>query len=244
MNTLLEEAKKTLEQAHIDERVLEEEERQRIIAVCEDHASANTSGRVSQYNVCAVHPYYLELEMSDGLARLMDVKKNTRPREVLEEVLRNVDRYRYTTVLFDSHPHYTLKSHELVDEGLIDKVIFTFHEYGIPIHKGDMGGFRDSRSNYVGGAIADQCLAIAMRQIRRYAPFFSVRPIKDAITYHQPTFLTKVIGHLHLPYLIAGGKWNTVNDIVFHVPSRIYTWIMGVQSKELLQAPNTFSITQ
>ena len=237
MSRTLTTLKDVIVEADKDRRVLTELESEEIISACEEHARENTINKIGKHNVCAIHPYYLELELSDDLAEAYGIKKDLRPLQALERLLRNLDRSEYTSVLFDSYPHYTKRSHKLVDEGVIDKVIFTRHNLGVPVDNGSMQDFRDSEVNYVGGAIAYQCLSVVVKEIRKYAQFFSTKPICDAISYHQPRFFMKVLGHLFLPHYLIRGDKEKVNDLVFHIPSPIYRLFRGVNSVELIQVP-------
>lgn len=213
---------------------LSDDEVREAISACEMHADENTPNKVGRDNICVVHPYYLALGWNDGLAEIYGRKVDFTPLKNLEKLLRNVDRSGHNTILFDSHYHYIRKSHELVDEGFIDKVIFTDEDFGVPVHKEELNVFSGSEVNYLAGAIAYQCLDAVKHQIRKYAPFFSIRPIRDAILYHEPKFFTKLIGHLFLIRFLVERDRQNVNDIVFHIPSKAYSLIRGVTTDYLL----------
>lgn len=153
---------------------------------------------------------------------MLKIKRNHVPQQNLERLLKNVDRSLYNTVLFENFRHYVLKSHELVDEGLIDRVIFTDK-----CSKENLKDFAGSKKNYICGSIAHQCIKAAKKYIREYAPFFSVIPIRDCISYYQPSFKHKIKAHLLLPFYWSTMSKEDINDISFHIPSKIYSLVRG-----------------
>jgi len=205
------------------------DEQNQVISACKKHAAENTPNKIGKCNVCVVHPYFLELEWDDFIAETLGIRRDAIPEKNLEKLLKNVNRSLFHTVLLENYRHYVLKSHELVDEGLMDKVIFTDGN-----RKEDFEDFTGSKENYIGGTVAHQCIKAAKKAIRGYAPLFSVRPLRDCISHHEPKFKYKVLAHLMLifnPLLIANKKY--MNDNGFHIPSRIYSQIRGVRSTGL-----------
>jgi len=135
------------------------------------HVRLNTSGIIREENLVVVHPYW-------------NAKQPPR-KEVLtiENLLRGLDHELYATVLFENYLGYLLRSHELVDEGLIDRVIFTYGDNGVPLNVSDARGFSISKNNYICGSKGYECVVGASHAIRCYAPVRSVRPVTDAIVY-------------------------------------------------------------
>jgi hypothetical protein len=192
-----------------------------LIESCHYHANLNTSGIIGEENIIAVHPYFDELAYENNVPEISR----------LENLLKTADTQRFRRILFESYLHYAKKSHELVDEGIIDKVIFTKNSegytLGIPIDISDLKGFSDSKVNYIGGCYGYQCVRVSSREIRKYAPFFSIRPIKDAIVYNEPVFWYK----MHL--IFSKNAEERDESVSFYVFDKLYSWLRGVKSSEI-----------
>ena len=172
---------------------------------CYDHADLNTSGKMGERNIVAMHPYYDELESENAHG-----VKTAEPISRLENLLRNADRQRFGRVLVDSPTHYGMKSHELVDEGCIDKVIFSETYRGIPLDLNDARKFADTRMNFYGGAYGYRCVNF-MQLVIAINPLI-VRPIKDAILYKE--FIRNL------------NSWREI----------LYVHLVGIKSSVLLNA--------
>jgi hypothetical protein len=119
----------------------------------------------------------------------------------------------------------------LVDEGLIDCVIFTELSDGAPLNESDLKPFSKSKANYVGGTYGYQCVGNAIEEIRKYAPYRSIRPIKDAILFNEPDFFDKLM------VMNSGGTaWmsGTNSGTSFYIREKIYSLFNGVRSEKLL----------
>lgn len=155
--------------------VEKEEWGQYLISACLAHAHSNCSGVLKAENIVAIHTFFQQFGVDS--ARLPEQIKT------LEKLLRESPRNRFGRVLFDSFPDYALMSHELVDLGLIDLVIFTIEGSGRPKNPEDATVFVGTRQNYAGGVFGYRCVSRAMGTIRRKAPDQRIIPIKDAILY-------------------------------------------------------------
>lgn len=149
-----------------------------LVRLCDGHASYHTSGTIGEANIVAVHPFFRAPFFGHP------------PREIerLVYLLRNADREMFGRVLFETYLDYPTISHELVEEGIIDRVFFTVPRHSNPVRPEDMKGFAGSQKNYVGGCYGDACVKRVMRRIRQNAPPNSVTPISDAILFHSMVY--------------------------------------------------------
>ena len=131
------------------------------LADCRAHALKNTEGRLSGINIVTVHPYFDELPESKEDAKKQWQRERRKEINTLEDLLKSRDRSRMGRVLFDSHFHYALKSHELVDEGHIDKVVFTPSYTGVPLDLDCLKEFKPTKMNFVGGTYGDKCVNLS-----------------------------------------------------------------------------------
>ena len=139
-----------------------------------EHARTHTSGVIREENLIMVHPYYQVLRTDIPSSRSKEAK-------TLEETLRKIYPQKYGRILFESYPHYGLRTHEWVDEGLIDKVVFTYNGRGVPLQLDELKEFSNSRTNYICGVYGRACVTTASFAVMYYAPLLSIRPVRDAI---------------------------------------------------------------
>jgi hypothetical protein len=200
--------------------------------MCYIHASKNTSGEAGKENIIAVHLYHKELS-SFGRNDLELEAKKRRPAEVkkLEEILRIADRKKYKRILFESFIPYASRAHQLVDEGIIDYVIFTKHNEGTPINEANLIPFYKTKANYIGGTYGHQCVDTAIEEIRKVAPYFSIIPITDAIVFNDIEILEKLMLMASGGGIQFSGR-NSTSDL-FILP-KIYSLIKGVKSDKLI----------
>jgi len=147
-----------------------------------NHALSHCRGKAGVQNICVVHPYYFETDtfISERTRKEGEVIAGR-----IEDLVRNVDRTRFKLILFENITGYASRTHGWAEEGLIDLVIINPDAYVAGYFMHD-NGFSGSRQNYIGGAYGFRSIRSASNGIRRYAPFGSVKLIKDAILYKEP----------------------------------------------------------
>jgi hypothetical protein len=162
---------------------------------CRGHARFKTPDIVGYRNLILVHPYFDELEF--GEYDTSEYGGYTEPSEIkrMENLLRNVDRNVFMPVLFDSYKFYAQKGFKLVEEGLISKVVFTPETQGLPLNPADLEDFRHSKENLIFGCYGHKaCELTATRSLREYAPFWSIRPVRDGIVDYLPGIYSHIRG--------------------------------------------------
>jgi len=196
--------------------------------LCLTHAESNTSGIIGEKNLILVHPYF---------SILADKEPKSPKITNMENLVRNTKEVR--KILFEDFLHYAHKSHEFVDEGLIDKVFFTTEDNdsdAVPVNLSDLKKFSNSKLNYICGSYSGgRCVDYVISKIRgsrsiglKYAPYFSIRPIKDAILFKQ------LYGWWDkLEEKSTGAMHGVVSR--FNLLDRLYYFIMGTTTSKILK---------
>ena len=175
------------------------------VSLCIQHAANGALGEIGKVNLVAVHPYHSQLGPNSNKPKRNEIA-------TLEHLLQEVDSKAVRRILFDSYVDYGKKSHELVDKGLIDKVIFTFNDSGVPLFWRQLQGFADSKLNYFGGSYGGKCLGTATAYIRLSALSSRIIPIRDAILYQD--MLGKLLSFAEVWHsIIAGADSQEVLNI-------------------------------
>lgn len=186
-----------LKRAVTDRNVLNTAKWGLLAECCMEHAAKHAKGDTGENNIVGMHLYHDEFSWKDYDMLEHDRYVNPMQVSVLENLIRLADPRKFTKVLFDDFALYGAMTHRLVDEKVVDKVIFTEKSSGVPQDKSELSGFRKSRRNYVGGCYGKQCVRTAASEIMMHAPLFSVRPIKDAIVSYDPLNLEYVCGPVY-----------------------------------------------
>lgn len=197
----------------------------KLVELCNEHAKSNTSNIIGEKNIIAVHPYHYHLGWT------VDPDEEIKPREQivrLENILRNADPS-YNRILFENILHYAMKTHELVEEGIIDKVIFTHPKTDKPIDYGELKDFSKSKINYVGGVYEFQCVLAMMNAIRKFTEYSKVRPIKDGVINNEWGFWDKFWARRSPGIILEGGSTK------YFFYERIFSMLFGKKSKQLLK---------
>ena len=134
-----------------------------------------------------------------GTYRLSDEERDTvrdRYEANLERLLTSIDRDQYDVVLVEIAEHFAApgsKSRDLVDRGLIDRVVFTKYSEGEPLPD-ERQAFSSKATNFlISGAYADACTKAAFQALPNaggYDPIGSMQKlvITDAIVpKHYPS---------------------------------------------------------
>jgi hypothetical protein len=180
------EFKEVLEKAVTSSDILDTFEGRMLAECCMEHAAKHAKGSVGKDNIVAVHLYHDEFSFRDYDISEHGKYVSRKQVGILENIIRHVNGGKVSKVLFDDFALYGAMTHKLVEEGFVDKVIFTEESCGKPLDVSDLSGFRGSRKTYIGGTYGTMCVRTAAGEIKKYAPPLSVRPIRDAIVHYEP----------------------------------------------------------
>jgi hypothetical protein len=70
----------------------------------------------------------------------------------------------------------------------------------------DLAGFGNSRRNFIGGTYGSLCVYTAAEEISKFAPPFSIRPIRDAIVSYNPSIYDMIMSTTSGRILRSGSK--------------------------------------
>ena len=131
---------------------------QELLRACQEHAAEHSRPTSARSLVGLVHPLYLQLSHMDCLT------DSTRPevKEYLDRLTGFLESCRAREdvglVLIESLPHYAAASSLLLEEGLVDQVVFTERDRGKLLYKEDMEFFID-RQLFVAGGYNERCFS-------------------------------------------------------------------------------------
>jgi len=134
---------------------------------CEEHAKTFEAQKNKEQKrrkslettnvIVLVHPLYLaltDMEFLDAKERPESVEQAKTYLNNLFKLLRgNLDKKKVEIALVETPTHYAAASSLLVEEGLIDKVIFTRYDQGIPLNPDDKKLLDQKNAFYGGGYV-------------------------------------------------------------------------------------------
>lgn len=153
----------------------------RLLAVCEDHAKRFRRPISAPLIVALTHPFYLHLSHWNeikGRKNVIGVKEylNT----LLHFLQSYPDRSKVSIVTFETVHHYAAATSLLLEQRLIDRVIFTQYDCGYPLR---MDGLRDFRKKnfYWGGGYNGLCLENSIDRMSSLVPEEKMFGISDLV---------------------------------------------------------------
>jgi len=129
----------------------------------QEHVEQHRQESESDNAVVIVHPFYLPLTDKSKLACVDEFQ--TECNRYLERLV-NFFRWQKeeadtTVVLFETLHHYAAASSLLLEQGLVDDVLFTYYDTGTLLNRDQNGQFRN-KTIYAGGGYNDGCLLAAL----------------------------------------------------------------------------------
>ncbi len=123
-------------------------EEKKLLSACKKHAKGYKA-KVEDEAICLVHPFYLYMQHSSRL------KEDTRSEaeEYLQRVKQVVDKRAKPLIVMETAQHYALFTHKLLEQKMIDEVIFTNPITGTIEHSQNIRRFRRKKF-HVGGSYA------------------------------------------------------------------------------------------
>lgn len=143
---------------------------------CEEHRKQHASGEVKEKNIIVIHPF------CDELFYFNQPNDKTK---IIPSIMHKGIQRGFGVVLVESREHYALRSHELVDQGLVSRVIFTENLKARFVEGEDSSALRASRSNYFCGAYRELCVWAIIAQLAQHNPQSKFTGITDALYFGQ-----------------------------------------------------------
>jgi hypothetical protein len=152
-----------------------------LLELCQKHAKEYQQSTNGKNTIMFTHPFYLHLSHMDEI-RSDNVREEADA--YLDNLLKllhlNRDKSKVNIVALETIHHYAAATSLLLEEGLIDSVIFTEYDYGCPLNTNELKKFR---RNYVffGGGYNGQCLASSINEMKEKSFSKQIWAIKEFV---------------------------------------------------------------
>ena len=131
--------------------------------------------------IVLVHPFYLHLTHMEELGNEQVKKEADDYLKTLMNFLKLArDRSKLGIAAFETPHHYAAATSLLLEEGLIDKVVFTEFDRGIPLKIHELDEFRN-HFTYFGGMYNRLCLSTAIRMMQTTSSLAQVLVIPELV---------------------------------------------------------------
>lgn len=153
-------------------------EEKRLFEACKKHAASYNQLLPGNRVVILTHPFYMYLTHMEWLSDCFrtDAKEYL---DTMVDFLMSPER-RVPIVLFESVFHYAAASSLLLEQGLVDRVIFTEGDGGYPLCYDDLDQLK-SKEIYFGGAYNGRCLYHSISAVKQSVHYTSLFGISDLI---------------------------------------------------------------
>lgn len=153
-----------------------------LLALCRNHASRYQRPTDGRDIIMLTHPFYLQFSEMDKVWRTDMVRKEANKYlNTLSKLLNsNLDRTKVGIVALDTIHLYAAATSVLLYMGLIDRVIFTWYDYGYPLNAGELKTFKKSNI-FFGGGFNGRCLTHSIASMEKKASPEQIWAIKELV---------------------------------------------------------------
>ncbi len=145
----------------------ETEEATELLRVCQEHVKENKRPIEADIVIILGHPLYLLLTHMDRVKTPLIRKEVDEYTNKLFTLLGKTPPHdRVGLVILETLHHYAAATSLLLELGLIDKVIFTLYDEGIPLDSSELEEFND-KVIFVGGNYNKRCLEYSIKEIKK-----------------------------------------------------------------------------
>ncbi len=176
--------------------------------ICREHAENYRQEKDTESTVMLTHPFYLHLSHEDLINKYVLGKEADEYLENLMELVENND----NIVVLDTIHHYAAATSLLVENGIIDRVIFTENDDGKPHKMSELKDYSDKQI-YFGGCYNEDCLNEAIRNMKEVkldygGSFEDIMAIKELVLNHPN------IGRLKPEYITGVDKSVSLENVM------------------------------
>lgn len=122
-----------------------------LLKYCQKHSHAQRKATSGENIVMLVHPFYTQLSHSNQIPSVMEPQLAAYTVKLNNFLRMNRDESDVGFVLVDTLHHYAARTHSLVDEKLVDDVIFTEYDSGEPLNPWELSLFAKKETFFAGG---------------------------------------------------------------------------------------------
>lgn len=138
-----------------------------LLALCREHAQAYAVNAERKSNIVLTHPLYMHLSHMD---EIRTEKVRCEADAYLDRLLgflnSRKERPDIGVVVLETLHHYAAATSLLLENGMVDRVIFTEYDCGCPLDPSELDGI-DARGIYLGGGYNGRCLECSIKRMRR-----------------------------------------------------------------------------
>jgi len=125
---------------------------QELLRTCQDHVQEYSSSLTADTAVLLVHPFYLHLSHMGKLrSRRVRSDANNYLNRLFHLLSHRPSREKAGIVVLETVHHYTSVTSLLLEQKLVDGVVFTLHDDGLPLNRDDFLPFLNRRLFFGGG---------------------------------------------------------------------------------------------
>ena len=141
----------------------------KLFQICCEHVKFYESPCNNNSKVFLVHPFYLPLTQFRQFTTIATRRHTRKYLDNLVKLLESrTDRKKYEIVALDTLHHYAASTSLLLEKGLIDNIIFTRYDSGIPVDIKELSKYFNKKIIFAGG-YNKKCLSDSIYCTRRYS---------------------------------------------------------------------------
>lgn len=157
------------DRSHTRESRYQSKEDTCLLELCREHAMSYRRLVEGHNTVMLTHPFYLHMSHMHELDTEAKKKEAQEYLDALFDFLRLERKGKARIVVLETVHHYAAATSLLLEEGLIDTIIFTLYDYGHPLDTNELDPYREGNI-YFGGGYNRRCLSHSISDMMRKAP--------------------------------------------------------------------------
>ncbi|MBI2112656.1 hypothetical protein HYT52_03930 [Candidatus Woesearchaeota archaeon] len=186
---------------------------QRLLRGCQEHVERYSSPLTADTAVLLVHPFYLHLSHMGKLrSRRVRSDANNYLNRLFHLLSHRPSREKAGIVVMETLHHYTSVTSLLLEQKLVDGVVFTLHDDGLPLNREDFLPFLNKRL-FFGGGYNGSCftnsLGYAINEVHDEDDIYVISNLVLNSPLHH-------VDRLHPRQIIEGGSMvEPKQDMIF-----------------------------
>ena len=134
-----------------------------LIEACKQHEAAYKRKNIGRHNIMLVHPFYLHLS---HMHKVKSIEAKAEADQYVKNMMQLLGMRRKPSVgvvALETIHHYAACTSLLLEQGLVDKVIFTGYDSGMPMDTTELNHFSKV---YFGGGYNNYCLYTSIKKMQ------------------------------------------------------------------------------
>lgn len=135
-----------------------------LLRIAREHVSSYSKLTDAPVWITLTHPLYLFLTHPDLITKRNERDAGKYLQNLTALLSTSFSRDKVNIVLFETLHHYAAASSRLLEQGLVDGVVFTEYDSGEVLNRSDLGS---NRTFYAGGGYNERCFTSSLENIRK-----------------------------------------------------------------------------